>query len=222
MAELDLDFDPNGIGIDNGSYFGMPFSVDQSRLVLISAPWDVTTSYGSGTAKAPDAIIEASLQVDLYDPYYPNGWKQGIATDDIDFSIVETSRRMRELAVKVIAHLQSGGDEQEEYVTRKLNKINNASEELNQKIYNQSKRLINNGHIVGLVGGDHSTPLGNIIAASESVEDFGLLHIDAHADLRDAYEGFTHSHASIMHNTLNKVANLTKLVSVGIRDYCDQ
>ncbi|MBA4077191.1 MAG: agmatinase, partial [Cyanobacteria bacterium PR.023] len=51
-------------------------------------------------------------------------------------------------------------------------------------------------------------------------DSFGILHIDAHADLRDAYEGFTYSHASIMFNAI-KEPTLTKLVQVGIRDYCE-
>ena len=35
-------FDPDGVGVDNGTYFGLPFTPDDAELVLISAPWDVT------------------------------------------------------------------------------------------------------------------------------------------------------------------------------------
>lgn len=218
----DQTFDPNGVGIDNGSYFGMPYTVEQSKLVLVSVPWDVTTSYGGGTSKAPDAIIEASLQVDLYDAFYPDAWQQGIATDDIDYSIVRTNKQMREEAIKVISHLQSGGSEQDDYAQRRLKKVNNASEQINQKVYLQVKKHLDSGRLVGLVGGDHSTPYGAIKAISEKYSSFGILHIDAHADLREAYEGFTYSHASIMYNVLKDIDNVSNLVNVGIRDYCDQ
>ena len=57
------NFDPDGVGVDNGTYFGLPFAPETAELVLISAPWDVTVSYGAGAAYAPDAIIEASTQL---------------------------------------------------------------------------------------------------------------------------------------------------------------
>lgn len=44
------NFDPNGVGVDNGAFFGLPFTPEQAALVLISAPWDVTVSYGAGAA----------------------------------------------------------------------------------------------------------------------------------------------------------------------------
>ena len=50
------NFDPDGVGVDNGTYFGLPFAPETAELVLISAPWDVTVSYGAGAAYAPDAI----------------------------------------------------------------------------------------------------------------------------------------------------------------------
>jgi agmatinase len=74
--------------------------------------------------------------------------------------------------------------------------------------------------IVALLGGDHSTPLGLMQALAEKHSSFGILHIDAHADLREAYEGFEYSHASIMFNAI-KIPQITHLVQVGIRDYCE-
>ena len=53
-------FDPDGVGVDNGTYFGLPFEPETAELVIVSAPWDVTVSYGAGPAYAPDAILEAS------------------------------------------------------------------------------------------------------------------------------------------------------------------
>jgi agmatinase len=72
---------------------------------------------------------------------------------------------------------------------------------------------------VALLGGDHSTPLGYYKAIGEKFGEFGILQIDAHCDLREGYEGFVYSHASIMYNALNEVPGLKKLVQIGIRDY---
>lgn len=80
--------------------------------------------------------------------------------------------------------------------------------------------FMNKNKVVALLGGDHSTPLGMMQALAEKQKSFGILQIDAHADLRDAYEGFEFSHASIMFNAL-KIKQVEKLVQVGIRDYCE-
>ncbi|MFI3302383.1 MAG: agmatinase family protein [Rikenellaceae bacterium] len=216
------DFDPNGVGVDNGSYFGLPCEVSDSKVVLISAPWDVTVSYGAGTAFAPDAIIEASTQLDLYDPSAPDAWREGIATADVDYSIQEMSQSLRSDAKRVIDHLEEGGSVTDFMVSRRVKRVNDGSAQLNTKIYNQSRKYLLQGKIVGLVGGDHSTPYGLIKALGERCLDFGILHIDAHCDLREAYEGFEFSHASIMHNVLRDVDSVTKIVEVGVRDFCDE
>ncbi|MGB0167527.1 MAG: agmatinase, partial [Luteibaculum sp.] len=57
-------FDINGIGIPNGQFFGFPFSLDEADLIYLSIPWDVTTSYSGGASRGPEAIIEASTQLD--------------------------------------------------------------------------------------------------------------------------------------------------------------
>jgi agmatinase len=76
---------------------------------------------------------------------------------------------------------------------------------------------------VGVIGGDHSVPLGAIKSIHEKYAgEFGVLHIDAHADLRIAYEGFTWSHASIMYNLMTSQHPPNKLVQVGIRDFCEE
>ena len=218
---MDGTFDPNGIGIDNGNYFGMPFTPEESALVLMSACWDVTTSYGGGASAAPTAIIAASLQVDLYDKHNPGGWEKGIGTLDFEDAFALRNDKMREEAKKVIAHLAAGGKESDEYVQRKLQKINTASEEFNSNIYETAKLWLDKGKKVGLVGGDHSTPYGLIKATAEKEGSIGILHIDAHADLREAYEGFKYSHASIMYNVINNIPEVSDLVQVGVRDFCD-
>ena len=221
MNTLDT-FDPNGVGLDNGAYFGLPFTPDEARLVLISAPWDVTVSYGTGTSEAPDAIIEASMQLDLYDALSPGAWRRGIATADIDYSLLETSQRLRSDAERVIRHLEEGGSVADDAVCRKIRRVNEGCVQMNENIRAQARAWLAQGKLVGLVGGDHSTPYGLVQALGERGEGFGILHIDAHCDLRDAYEGFEFSHASIMFNVLRDVPAVTKIAQVAVRDFSER
>ena len=215
------NFDPDGVGVDNGTYFGLPFAPETAELVLISAPWDVTVSYGAGAAYAPDAIIEASTQLDFHDPLAPGVWRRGIATADVDYSLLDESQRLRGDAAKVIDHLEGGGCLEDDYVVRKVRRVNEGCMSMNANIGAQASRWLDAGKTVGLVGGDHSTPYGLVQALGERGEGFGILHIDAHCDLRRAYEGFEYSHASIMYNVLRDVPQAERIVEVGVRDYCD-
>ncbi len=215
-------FDPNGVGVDNGNYFGLPCDPEEAELVLLSAPWDVTVSYGSGTAFAPDAMIEASTQLDLYDLSAPDCWRRGIATAPVDYTLQELSERLRRDAERVIDHLEEGGSVNDDQVVRKIRRINEGCREMNENIYLQAGRWLGEGKLVGLVGGDHSTPYGLIRAVSEKHDAFGILHVDAHCDLREAYEGFEFSHASIMHNVLRDFPQVERLVEVAVRDFCDK
>ncbi len=214
-------FDPEGVGVATGTYFGMPFEPEQAELVLISAPWDATVSYGAGTSLAPDAIIEASTQLDFYEPLAPDAWRRGIATDDIDYALLESSQRLRADAEKVIAHLEGGGSPEEEYAVRKLARVNEGCAAMNAQVERQAARWLDAGKIVGLVGGDHSTPYGLIRALGARHEAFGILHIDAHRDLREAYEGFAFSHASIMYNVLRDVQAVQRITQVAVRDFSE-
>jgi len=210
-------FNPDDPGIANGNYFGLPYSIDNSEIALISVPWDVTTSYRPGTHKGPEAMKEASLQIDLFDSIVPKAWEVKIGTVVTDQAIEKSNRGARRHAEKIISHLERGEDIEKMKDT--LIKVNRASEELNQKVYALCKKQIESGRITGVVGGDHSVPFGNIKAVSEKLEDFGILHIDAHADLRDAYEGFKYSHASIMYNTLNEISQVSQLTQIAVRDF---
>lgn len=216
------NFNPNGVGVDNGNYFGLPSTTEEAELVLISAPWDVTVSYGSDTAFAPDAMIEASTQLDLFDVAAPDRWRRGIATAPVDYTLQELSERLRKDAERVIEHLEEGGSEHDDQVVRKIRRVNEGCREMNHNLYTQACEWLDKGKLVGLVGGDHSTPYGLISALGERHKNFGVLHIDAHCDLRVAYEGFEFSHASIMHNVLRDCPQVERLVEVAVRDFCDQ
>jgi agmatinase len=218
---IDYGFDPDGVGVRNGNFFGMPYSPDDAKIVLISVPWDVTTSYGDGAAAAPAAIIEASTQLDFYDPWAPGEWRGGIATLPVDSSTASENARLRPEAKKIIEALESGAASE----PGALAQINAASAELNRKVETETAAWLAKGKIVGLVGGDHSTPLGLVQALGAHFEQrgerFGVLHLDAHCDLREKYEGFDHSHASIMYNVLVDVPQIERLVQVGVRDFSE-
>ncbi|MEG1635182.1 MAG: agmatinase family protein [Rikenellaceae bacterium] len=218
---MNENFDPNNLSIVNGNYFALPFEPENSDLVIISVPWDATVSYREGASLAPDAIIDASAQVDLYDPHNPHGYKCGIATIPIEEEIMLSNKFCRRDAVKVIEHLSEGGLSTDDEISKKLKRVNDGSVVVNEYVHKTAAKWLEKGKKVALVGGDHSSPLGLIKAVGEKYEGFGVLHIDAHADLREAYEGFTYSHASIMYNSLREVPQIGKLVQVGVRDFCD-
>ena len=221
-ARIPDGFDPNGPGIANGSYFGLPFAPEESSLVLIPVPWDVTVSYREGTALGPGAILDASLQVDLYDVHCPGAWKQGIGTAELDDTWPLRSRMLREEARRVIEHWETGGSPDSESLRRRLRRVNEGAERLEAEVYAEACRWLDAGKTVGVVGGEHSVPLGLIRAVAERHPGLGILHVDAHADLREAYEGFVRSHASIMFNALREAPSLASLVQVGVRDFCDE
>jgi agmatinase len=165
-------------------------------------------------------MLNASPQIDLFDLDNGDAWTSGICTLPESAEIRRLGKAARRDAEKVIALLEKGADEGSAKVKPYLDRVNKASSTLNSWVYEQTLQLLRRGLLVGLVGGDHSVPLGYIRALGEVHEAFGILHIDAHADLRNAYEGFEFSHASIMYNAIKYAPFVKKLVQVGIRDLC--
>lgn len=215
-------FDPNTPADANAGIYGLPFLPEESDIVLVPAPWEVTTSYGGGTARGPEAIVEASFQVDLLHPEVPGLWKRGIAMDELPTALLEQSDALKPEAAKVIDVLVNGGSpRQQEDAARALALVNEEGRVMEEWIEQRTGYWLDQGKLVGLVGGDHSTPLGFYRALAQRHESFGILHLDAHLDLRKAYEGFAGSHASIMYNALELPA-IERIVSVGIRDYCEE
>lgn len=211
-------FDANGPATSNQLY-GLPFTEAESEIVVIPVPWEVTVSYASGTAKGPQAILEASAQVDLYDPEIVNAWHYGIYMLDVPEELYKAQKKLRKKAEAYIEALISNTLSTKNLAS--INEINEACEKMVEMVKAQCTLQLNNNKTVVLLGGDHSTPLGFIQALGEQHESFAILQIDAHADLRIAYEGFEYSHASIMYNAL-KTPQVSKLVQVGIRDYCQE
>ena len=216
-------FDPNSIANPNNNIFGLPYEEDEAALVLVPIPWEVTVSYNAGTARGAEHIFEASLQVDLFDLDYKDQWRRGIYMQQPDKKLLMKSDFLRREAELYISFISEGKEtEKNSFMCKSLKEVNEGSLYLNQWVYTNTKNLLNKGKLVGLIGGDHSTPLGYFKAIGEKYSEYGILQIDAHCDLRKAYECFTYSHASIMYNALNEVPQITKLVQAGIRDLCDE
>ncbi len=218
--EIVQSFNPNLVSLDNGNFLGLPFDYDTASLVLIGVPWEVTVSYHPGTAAGPQRVLDASRQLDIFDLDNPDGWKQGIFMAEISEAIWEKSNQFRAEAVRIIEYLEQGvAIAENPQLLEVLQRVNRAGAEVNQWLFEQAQAAMSQGKQVAVIGGDHSVPLGLMRAIAHQHPEFGILHIDAHADLREAYEGFEFSHASIMFNAL-KLPQLKKLVQVGIRDLC--
>jgi agmatinase len=211
------DFDPSQAGV-SGSLWGLPFDVETARLVVIPVPWEVTVSYGGGAALGPRAVLQASSQVDLYDSRRPGAWKEGIALAPIHEELERQGSHLKKEAARIIEGFGSGEREPDQDALRR---VNAGCEEMVAWVRRESSSLLDAGKLVGILGGDHSVPLGLMQALGERHRGFGILHLDAHCDLRKAYEGFVHSHASIMYNALELDA-VERLVQVGIRDYSEE
>jgi agmatinase len=219
MTDLS-NFDSNGPSNPKNNIFGLPFTEEEARLVILPIPWEVTVSYGAGTSRAAEHVFRASMQVDLFDGETEDAWKKGIYMRQPDKKVLMKSDYLRKEA-ELYINFTSKGEvlEKNSFMCKSLKEINEGSNNLNKWVYEQTKSLLDNGKLVGLLGGDHSTPLGYYKAIAETYGDFGILQIDAHCDLRKCYEDFVYSHASVMYNALQEIPQLKRLVQVGVRDY---
>lgn len=208
-------FDPNAASPLDSGVFGLPFTPEQAKVVLVPVPFEATTSYGGGTADGPASILAASKQVDLFDLDTGRPYEAGISMLDVPAEVRRWSDEAKALAKPIIDHAGSAED------PAALAKINALCERMNGWVANTTRHWLAQGKIVGVIGGDHSTPFGAIDAYAQTYPGLGVLHLDAHADLREAYEGFTWSHASVMFNVMTRVPHVAKLVQVGIRDFSE-
>ena len=223
MSKLDKinNFDPNALGDANNNIYGLPFTTDEAEVVIIPVPWEVTVSYRAGAALGPQAVFEASYQVDLFDPKITDAWKIGIAMEPLSDDIASKSESLRRKSETYLGLLGEGESPETNSKMEDIRKTINAEcSKMNNWVKAKSLAYLDKNKIIALLGGDHSTPLGLMQALAEKHNSFAILQIDAHADLRDAFEGFEFSHASIMFNAI-KIPQVSKLVQVGIRDYCE-
>lgn len=253
--------------------FGMSLGESDCSVVLLEVPWEPTTSYGGGTSKTPEGIIEPSHQLDLYDtvlgPIYEKGicfaeaddlsgrvielWQEFESGEKVvleDFSDVDSIpycpplffhlssvlkkkvEQVRKLEPDLImssferfqvedreGKLSSKENDLVKAIERETAEVNRWSVLLSEAVEKKALKLMQSGKKVGLVGGDHSSPYGLISALKKLHKDISILHIDAHFDYRKAYEGFTHSHASIMYNARASLGPEAKFFHLAVRDF---
>jgi agmatinase len=187
-------------------------------VVLLPVPFEATTSYGGGTSQGPDAILAASRQVDLFDLETGRPYEAGIAWLEANEQVAAWNREGKRLAAKVIA----AGGPKDDRLLGLCRQVDQICDRLNQAVREDVAHWLGEGKVVGTIGGDHSVAFGAIAATAARHPGLGILHLDAHSDLRHAFEGFAWSHASIMENVIARLPEVGRLVQVGIRDLCEE
>jgi agmatinase len=211
-----MTFDPDAPAQPGSGIFGLSVPADAAAVILMPVPFEATTSYGGGTSDGPAAILRASVQVDLFDVETGHPWRHGICMLAQDERIAAWNREARIAARPVIG--AGGASPERPDLLQPVERVNEIGTRLNAAVRSEAQRWLAMGKLFGVVGGDHSVPFGSIAEHAVRFPGLGILHIDAHADLRRAFEGFTWSHASIMHNVVQRLPEIGRLVQVGIRD----
>ena len=193
--------------------FGQTCTYDQSSLVLLGVPWEVSVSYGEGTVYGPQWIQQASSQLDFFNPQT----KQDVSKQGIHFCFLESLKKKndetRPLALKVMQH------KDHQY----LPQVNQACENMMHFVREKTQKILDDRKLLGLIGGDHSISEGALLEMGRRYQgNFGLLHLDAHVDMRKSYQGLKHSHASVMYNVLHQDHSPRSIVQVGVRDLCEE
>ncbi|OFX18890.1 MAG: arginase [Anaeromyxobacter sp. RBG_16_69_14] len=215
-----MPFDPSAAALPGSGLFGLPHSERTASVVVVPVPFEATTSYGGGAARGPEAVLDASRQVDLFDIETGRPYQAGIHMLPIPGRIVALDARARADAAPV--HQAGGTDPGKPELAAAAARVNAASAELNAWVESEVARLLAAGKKVAVLGGDHSVAFGSIAAHARAFPGLGVLHLDAHADLRSAFEGFEHSHASILRNVMERVPGVSRLAQVGVRDVSDE
>lgn len=214
------EFDPNAAASASAGIFGLPHTPETARVVLVPVPFEATTSYGGGTARGPEAVRNASLQVDLFDIETGRPYAAGIALLPECAAVQALDREAKLLARRWRDVRALGGSDA--MLEQERERVDACCAELNALLRTEVEHWIGRGKIVGTLGGDHGAVFGAIEAHALGHPGLGILHVDAHADLRHAYEGFAWSHASIMDNVTRRLPGVARLVQVGIRDFCEE
>jgi agmatinase len=152
--------------------------LDRARVVILPFGYEGGVSYGKGAAAGPQAVLEASQYLELYDEVLDTEPNQiGIFTAASP-DIAEDSERMAGQLQALV------------------------------------RDLLEQGKFVVVIGGDHSVTNGYLRAISRQYQQFGVIQLDAHADLRDRYEGSSLSHACTMARALELTPHC---LQIGIR-----
>lgn len=210
-------FDPSAPAGRGSGLFGLGVTAKDSLFHILPVGYEATTSYRGGTSAAPPRIVEASQQVDLHDRDTGKAYEAGIVMLDGPAEIAELNADGMPAAAAARA-----ANEGSEARRAAVERVNAGGTRLNALVREIAECSLDDGRIVGVVGGDHSVPFGLIEALAERHPGIGILHFDAHHDLRESFEGFEWSHASIMHNVMTRLDGVERLIQVGVRDLCEE
>jgi len=156
-----------------------------------------------------DSDFKKSKVVVLPVPYdstasYKSGTRGGPA------AIIDASRNMEfydiESGVEIASKIGI-------YTLDELEPNMNSPREMIDWVRDAVREIIGNGKFPVIFGGEHSITVGAVEALKEKIGDVSVLQIDAHADLRDEYEGTCYSHACVM----RRIREIAPAVQVGIR-----
>jgi agmatinase len=164
------------------NFLGLPpehSDFESSRALILPVPYDATTSYQGGTKAGPQAILEASRQVELYDRDSDEepALRWGVHT----LPPLAPDLRSPEATVDTITDAVA--------------------------------ELAATGKLLAVLGGEHSLSIGVARGLHRALGDFTTVQLDAHADLRDSYEGTPYSHAC----AARRIAEFSPLVQLGLR-----
>jgi len=229
---VSANFDPDAAAQPGSGIFGLRDDPAAARVHVLPVPFDATTSYRKGAARGPAAILQASRQVELFDASSgaSSGATSGAAAGSAKgrpylhgICMLEADSRIAKLndeaSAKADRIIEVGGTiGNDRALAKALARVNEIGAELNAIVRTATERILDAGKLPAIVGGDHSAPFGAMEAIAARHPGLGILHFDAHADLREAFEGFEWSHASIMHNVVTKLEGVAVLAQVGIRD----
>ena len=166
-----------------GELSGRERDPQSAKFRVIPVPLERTVSYGAGTAGGPDAILEASVELErLFRNTEPCA--QGIATEDA----VDCSGPLPEVMERIAARTEGA---------------------------------VKAGAVPVTLGGEHALSYGAVRGVVRGLgRDVGIVQIDAHADLRLAYQDERHSHASVMQ--LLAEEDGIRIAQFGVRALCTE
>ena len=162
------------------TYAGIPEKygkLENSKIVLISVPFDATSTWQKGADKGFEAFLDASENMELYD--------------------IETNSEVYKNGVFI-----------DESIKEKI-----SPEKMVEQVHQIVKKYIIKDKFVTIFGGEHSISIGTIRAFKDCFKSLSVLHLDAHADLRDEYDGTEFNHACAVY----EASKTTNLIQVGIR-----
>jgi agmatinase len=168
--------------MNHSGFLGLPDAGLDARVVLVCAPYDLTSTFGKGADGGPEALLAASGAVETWDE------ETGFDLERIPCSVwrPEDPARFGQLP----------------------------PEEMVLALRSVHDRILAEGRLGLGLGGEHSISYGQFAALHAKHPDLAVLHIDAHLDLRDEYEGSRHNHACIGARFLE---HGVELVQVGMR-----